>query len=562
MKRTTLLRSRYNRILRFFARALARFTWWDMVLPALGLGWYTRRSQEARLQHIAAEFRLMAAGMGGLMIKVGQFLSSRLDVLPRSVTNELSGLQDEVRPEAFADIRRVVEQEFGAPLEDLFTGFQEAPMASASIGQVHQATLQRVEGGQPEAVVVKVQRPDIEALVETDLAALRVVSRWLNRYRPLRRRVSVPMLVDEFDRSIHEEMDYLNEGRNAEIFAANFADRQEVRVPHVRWERTTLRVLTLEDIQAIKITDYEAIEAVGVSRSEAAYRLLDTYLKQIFEDRFYHADPHPGNLFVLPVEGGDAEAAGNWKLVFVDFGMAGRINPKMLAGMREMLMAVGSQDARRTVKAYQMLGILLPGADLEMIERANVAGFERFWGKTAPEMMNMKMEEAYQFMREFGDLLYEMPFQVPSEFILLGRCLGILSGICSGLDPDFNVWLGVKPYATRLLREEAGGEWRYYLNEVTGTLRIAANLPRKADQLLRRIEQGKLEVNIIDLGRMFQRLERALRRAGAAVVFAALLLGGVALYLDGHRLLTGLMWVGALAALAWMALPYGRHGRR
>ncbi|NIV30937.1 MAG: AarF/ABC1/UbiB kinase family protein, partial [Anaerolineae bacterium] len=351
-----MLRARYRRIVLFFARVALSLIAWELILPRLGFRRWVQRTRSDRLRHIAADFRALAVHMGGVLIKVGQFLSARLDVLPEEVTAELAGLQDEVPPEAFADIRQVAEAELGAPLAERFAAFEEVPLAAASLGQVHRATLSlsvenengNEDDGTTARVVVKVQRPNIEAIIATDLAALRTVGNWLHRYPPIRRRVDVPALLAEFTRILYEEIDYLAEGRNAETLAANFEGRAGVRIPRVFWTHTTPRVLTLEDVYAIKITDYDAITAAGVDRAEVAQRLFETYLRQIFEDGFFHADPHPGNLFVSPGE--EPDGAG-WQLTFVDFGMAGRVPPDLRAGMRELIIALGTRDAARLVKS-------------------------------------------------------------------------------------------------------------------------------------------------------------------------------------------------------------------
>ncbi len=307
-----MIRTRYRRITWFFARLLISIVLWDLLFPRIGLRQLSRKTRSDRLKKAAVSFRLLAIQMGGVLIKVGQFLSSRVDVLPAEIIRELEGLQDEVPPETYTDIRRVIETEFSAPLEDLFSWFEQSPLAAASLGQVHQAKIANPAAGSsigegpsiPEfcrEVVVKVLRPNIEQVIQTDVAALRTVGGWINRYPPIRRRANVPELINEFTRILFQEIDYLSEGRNAETFAANFKDYPGVRVPHVCWTHTTRRVLTLENVFAIKITDYPAIEAAGVRREEVAGRLLDTYLKQIFEDGFFHADPHPGNLFVQPL---------------------------------------------------------------------------------------------------------------------------------------------------------------------------------------------------------------------------------------------------------------------
>ena len=527
---TVMIQSRYRRILWFFAGVLLSLFWWDILLPWLGLSRFSTSTRSVRLVRVAANFRALAITMGGVMIKVGQFLSARLDVLPHEIINELSDLQDEVRPESFEAIRAVIEEEMQAPLGSRFADFEPTPLASASIGQVHRARL--LSGEEVGArVVVKVQRPKIEQIVETDLSALRVVARWIQLYPPVNRRVNMPALMEEFSRSLREETDYLNEGKNGETFAANFAHRPGVRVPRIFWSHTTRRVLTQEEIQAIKISDYAAIEAAGIDRAEVANRLLDTYLQQIFEDRFFHADPHPGNLFVLPAAAGSSQP-GTWELVFVDFGMTGSVPANLFQGLREMLLAVGTRDVRRMVKSYQQLGVLLPGADTSLLEKAGERLFDQFWGKSTTEIVSMGQQQAAEFAREFGDLLFEMPFQIPENIILLGRCLGILSGICSGLNKDFNVWDRLMPYTRNLIETEDGAST--WFKEAAGMLQMMVSLPRRTEAVLQRIEQGELEVQFPDLQRQFMRLERGLRRLSGAILCAAFLSTATQLYLAGE----------------------------
>ncbi|MCL4562553.1 MAG: AarF/UbiB family protein [Chloroflexi bacterium] len=553
-----MYRHRYRRILWFFAGVISSFIWWDIILPRFGLRGWARRTRPGRLRKVAARYRVLAIDMGGVLIKVGQFLSARLDVLPVEITNELSGLQDEVQPEPFDTVRRVVEAEFGMPITAKYAEFSSTPLASASIGQVHRARI-RLPGAQPDtepslaSVVVKIQRPDIQDIVETDLAALRVVGGWIQRYPPIRKRAHVPSLLEEFSHSLHEEIDYLTEGKNAETFATNFRDRKDICVPQVYWDYTTRCVLTLEDVWSIKITDYAAIEAAGIDRKEVAERLFDTYLKQIFEDRFFHADPHPGNLFVMPVAGETEEPERvSWQLVFVDFGMVGRVLSDQFAGLREMLISVGTQDASRLVNAEKKLGVLLPTADLDLLERAGARMFDQFWGKTTPEMMDIHREEALKFAQEFRDLIYEMPFQVPENLILLGRCVSILSGMCTGLYPDFNLWSGLAPYATRLVESEQGSRLQTILNEIGNILRILVSLPARTENLLNRIEQGKLEVRDPELHRQVSRLTHSLNRLTGGVIFAAFFLGGVQLYLSSQITLATLCAAAAGLILIWL----------
>ncbi len=568
-----MIRARYRRIVFFFARLLLSLTFWDLVLPRLGLRKLAERTRVERLRRSAVSFRGLAIQMGGVMIKVGQFLSSRVDILPPAFTKELEGLQDEVPPEAFTDIRRVAEAEYGMPLEEKFAAFEATPLAAASLGQVHRARLHapsasaakssetggsysQGKGGMRfiENVVVKIQRPNIEQIIATDLAALRTVGRWLQRYKPIRRRADVPALLNEFTRILYEEIDYLAEGRNAETFAANFAAQPGVRVPRVIWSHTTRRTLTLENVLSIKITDYQAISQAGINRSEVAARLLNTYLKQIFEDGFFHADPHPGNLFVHPLPRTEGDLKPAWELTFVDFGMVGRVPTNLLNGLRELLIGIGTQDAGRVVKSYQMMDMLLPSADLERLQAAEAMAFQRFWGKNMSELTAIDLDEVREFADEFRDLLYEMPFQIPQNVIFLGRAVGILSGMCTGLDPQFNLWEHLSPYAQKLIAEDMRRTGGQLLAELESLARALWTLPRKMDSALSKIERGEIAVRTPDVSHEAQRLEKAIYQVAGTVFFAALLLGGIQLYLAGQVAFSLGLLAGAGLSLGWLLL--------
>jgi predicted unusual protein kinase regulating ubiquinone biosynthesis (AarF/ABC1/UbiB family) len=508
--------------------------------------------------------------MGGVLIKVGQFLSARVDVLPSSVTDELSRLQDEVPSESFEAIRSVVETEFGVPLLDKYIEFDPAPLAAASLGQAHLAKL-RITKEQAQAlnvavndsdlesslsypVVVKIQRPNIEKIIATDLAAIKTVGGWIKRYPPIRKRANIPALITEFTRVLYEEIDYLAEGKNAEIFAANFINDPGVLVPKVIWTHSTKRVLTLEDVRAIKITDYDEITAAGISRSEVAGRLLSTYLKQIFEDGFFHADPHPGNLFIKPLDDVDGGTTGprEWRLTFIDFGMVGRMRPQIRDGLRELLIGIGLQDAVRVVNAYQLIGILLPGADIQLLERAESAMFQRFWGKGMDELNQISMDEVHDFAFEFRDILYDMPFQLPQDLIFLGRAIGILSGMCTGLDPQINVFEHLAPFSQKIIKEEATHDWGYWVKEVGNIARKVISLPVRADALITRMERGELNVCDPQLSENIRKLEKTVSKAVGGIVFAAFLLASIQLSPGEPEVLTWVLRIASGVALLWI----------
>jgi predicted unusual protein kinase regulating ubiquinone biosynthesis (AarF/ABC1/UbiB family) len=560
-----LTSTRYARIVSFFARAIVSLLAWELVLPHVGLRRLVERSRAERLRRLAARFRVLAIRMGGVLIKVGQFLSSRADILPPEITRELSGLQDEVPPAPISEVRALAARELGAPPESVFVSFDDLPLAAASLGQAHRARLaapepQPGEGAQEARsvnVVVKIQRPGIEGLITTDLRALRTVGWWLNLLPFVRRRADVPALLAEFTRILFEEMDYLAEGRNAETFAVNFASRSDVRVPRVVWTRTTRRVLTLEDVFGTKLTDHEAIVAGGIDPKDVAARLFDAYLKQIFEDGFFHADPHPGNLFVSPDALG--EGAQGWRLTFVDFGMVGRVSPSLRSGLRDTLIAVGLRDSARLVRAWQSIGVLRPGADLARLERAIGPVLDRFWGKSMEEIREMTSLEMGDLIHQLRGLVAEFPFQVPQDLVLLGRALGILSGMCSGLDPSFNAWPRIAPFARLLVAEDASRPWTTLLDELAQAGRSILAVPRRAEKVLAVVERGDLTIRVPDLTDQVARLEIAVRRLIGGIVASGLLVGGLQIEHAGYpRAAVGLL-AGALIAAVWTAATTRRR---
>lgn len=546
----TILRVRYWRIVLFFARVTASIIFWDIFLQRIGLGAWAKNTRPRRLQNIAIRFRALAIRLGGVMIKVGQFLSARLDVLPPEITDELSGLQDEVPPVDYEPIRLQTELELGSAIEKVFLTFEKEPVAAASLGQVHRAKLlpSEAEAMGFENVVVKILRPDIEQIVEVDMSAIRVVGGWLKRYKPVSDRVDVSAIVEEFAAVLNAELDYLSEGKNAETFAANFKDDENVHVPRVVWNRTTRRALTLEDVTAIKITDYDAITEAGISRAKVADRLLATYLKQIFEDGFFHADPHPGNLFILPLNEKEEYGSTKFRLTFIDFGMVGRMPEKLVDGLRETVVAVGLQDASRLIQAYKTLGVLLPNANTKLLEEASAQVFERFWGMSMNELRNIQHSDMMKFGLQFRELMSTMPFQIPENLLLLGRTIGILSGMCTGLNADFNLWLQIAPYAKKLTEGEGGSVFDTFLNEAGELLKTLIAIPGRAERVLGRIERGQLNVEVPLVNLQISYLERSVNRLTGGVVFLGLLIAGSILY-DSHVLLGQGLFGGAGVAL-------------
>ncbi len=514
--------------MRFASRALVQTWWFELVLPRFGLSALAARSRLKRVQKLARLFHDLAADLGGLMIKVGQFMSSRLDVLPPEITRELEGLQDEVAPEPTASIIAQIERELGIPLERAFASFETTPIAAASLGQAHRARLTPGIAADVglENVVVKVLRPGIEDIVAVDLAALRRVGRWLSKVRLVNRRADAPALVEEFAATSLEEIDYVREAGNAERFANDFADDPRVAAPLIVWERSARRVLTLADVTAIKVSDVAALQAAGLDPNAVAAELARATFQQIFVAGFFHADPHPGNIFVTPAEPG---AEHDFTLTFIDFGMMGEISDELREGLQQFIFAVVARDARGWVAATQRLGVLLPSADTVELERAVTALFDRFGGMGVAELQRIDPRELEAFARQFSEVIRTLPFQLPESFLLLIRTISLISGVTSALNRDFNMWDAVDPFARTLLNGGGQSTLRSIGREAVSIASALARLPQRVDALATRIDRGELAVRSPEVEQRLRVLDASLRRTTSAILFAALLIGGILL---------------------------------
>ncbi|MBO9627085.1 MAG: AarF/ABC1/UbiB kinase family protein [Microbacterium sp.] len=538
-------RARYRRILAFASRQLVQLWWFELFLPRIGLAGVSERSRTRRLQVLARRFHDLAVELGGLMIKVGQFLSSRLDVLPPEITDELAGLQDEVPAVPFAEIRALAESELGAPLSQVYAWFDEVPVAAASLGQAHRARLSApdaLDSGLGQ-VIVKVQRPGIDRIVATDLAALRKVGGWLKRVRAVSSRVDAPALVEEFANTSLEEIDYLHEAASAERFAEDFADDDGIRTPAVVWARSTRRVLTLEDVTAIKISDTDALRAAGIDPSAVADAFARAMFDQVFAHGFVHADPHPGNVFVEPVPG------GGFRLTFIDFGMMAEVPATLRGGLRSLVIAIATRDGRAMIEAARSIGVLMPTTETAELERALTALFDRFGGMGFGQLKDVDPREFQDFADQFGHVMRSLPFQLPERLLLLIRAVSLTSGMCSALDPDFNVWDAVEPYATQLLGEESAGMVQDLAKQAASSAGILWRMPGRIDSLLTRVDEGAVSFDTSRLERRLDRLEHVARRIASGVLFAALLVGGAILLAPAPPLGIVLMCVSALPLL-------------
>ena len=542
LKKSANLENRYRRILRFAALALAQTWWFELVLPRFGLAKLAARGRIRRLKKTARKFHDLAADLGGLMVKVGQFLSSRLDVLPEEITKELAGLQDEVAPESFEKIQALIELELQMPLDTAFARLDAEPIAAASLGQAYRAQLSQGLASDLGVtnVIVKVLRPGIEDIVEVDLRALRKVGGWLSRVRLVSKRTDAPALVEEFAEITLQEVNYRKEAENLERFASDFSADSRISTPEVVWERSARRVLTLSDVGATKITDIDALLKQGIDPNAVAAELARATFEQFFVTGFFHADPHPGNIFVT--KAGDSDDI-QFTLTYIDFGMMGQISPEMRANLQSFLFAVASRDSRAWVTACERLGLLLPTADRVLLEEAISKLFDRFGGVRVGELVQTDPKELRDFALQFSDLIRTLPFQLPNDFLFLIRALSLISGVTSELNREFNIWDAVDPFARSLLNGSGSGALQKLGKDAAANLNTLLRLPGRVDSLVARIERGEVVVRNPELERRIKVLDGSIRRVISAMVFATLLIAGI-LVLDkneqlGYWLLAG-----------------------
>jgi ubiquinone biosynthesis protein len=368
--------------------------------------------------------------MSGVLIKIGQFLSSRVDILPEEYTSELSKLQDHVPPADISKIMKRVIAEIGPP-EAIFSSFDELPIASASLGQVHRAYLKN-----GECIAVKVQYPGIEEVIAADIGTLKFVIRILKVFY---RQVNLDVIYSEFSRIIREELDYLQEGKNAEAFARNFTDNPNIRIPAVYWSFTTSKVLTLEFLEGTKITDFEEIDAQGISRKEVARTLAEAYCQMFFTDGLFHGDPHPGNIFVRPGP----------EIILVDFGMTDHLSAPKKAGLRRAFSAIVDRDALGLVRSLVDMGFIPLTNDIQPFVQFVDRILQKYRDISPSEFKAMDIEEMGKDIMEAFQL--SSSIQIPNDFILFSRVVGMLNGLGAQLDPENNIIEIATPFAKRFI---------------------------------------------------------------------------------------------------------------
>ena len=464
----------------------------------------------------------------GLYIKVGQLISIMTNFLPAEFRTQLEGLQDQVPPRPYEDIERRIREEFGGKSpDDLFQSFDRRPIASASIGQVH---LARLSSGQ--RVAVKVQYPDIETIVKSDLATLRRIFRIVQFFVPYQ---GLEDVYREIRSMLWAELDFRAEADNVERIARNFGDREDVVFPTVVRELSTQRVLTTNFESGIKVGDLGKLDRAGVDRGAVARLVVELYCQQIFTDGVYHADPHPGNLLVRASD-------HDMRVVFLDFGAVAEISPQMRQGIIELIQGALARDTARIVRAMKQMGFIARGADDKLFDRVIEYFYSRFQEQISLDSLSLKdiKFDPQKGLENLADLrrmdisLRELSsnFHVPKEWILLERTLLLLMGLCTALDPQMNPMTVIRPYLERFVLGEEG-DWSSFAVESAKDLVLSmAALPSDIRKMVQSARDGELSVRFHNL----ERSTRAMVRLGHQAITAAVGIASasIAIVLEGR----------------------------
>jgi predicted unusual protein kinase regulating ubiquinone biosynthesis (AarF/ABC1/UbiB family) len=440
----------------------------------------SREQKSTRLRALhrknAALLREKALEMKGVMIKVGQFLSSRKDFLPDEYIEELSELQDQVPPHDFGEIRQRIIDELGSAPEEIFSEFDKEPLAAASLGQVHRAVL---KDGREAAV--KVQYPGIEKIIETDIKMFEVL---INLMRGRMGWINLRVLHDEFSKIVRAELDYNQEGRNAERFRLNFSEDTRVVIPRVYWEFSRGKVLTLEFVGGVKISECEVIKSSGMDCRKLVNLLAETYAKMIFVHGFFHCDPHPGNIF----------AGEGPTIVFVDFGMVQAITDSTRRNLRRYAKAIVENDTSGIIEALEKMGFLIEGADYGAIADVTQDLIDKYRYSTPEELKSLTVDDIGDEINNIRGVIDN--FQVPNYFILLARTIGMLNGMAYRLNPEANIIEIGKPYIKEFFRGSREDGMEEAFNSLRRKLLELLDLPSQAHAFLKRANRGELSFKI------------------------------------------------------------------
>ncbi|KXS44187.1 MULTISPECIES: ABC1 kinase family protein [unclassified Candidatus Frackibacter] len=483
--------------------------------------------QESNELSRAKRLRLVLEELGPTFIKLGQLLSTRPDLIPQNYIEELTKLQDEVPSFEFESVIEQVEKELDCSYRELFTEIEKEPLAAASIGQVHKAYL---KGGQK--VVIKVQRPNIRNMIQTDLDII------FNLAKVLKQRVFTDEFLNpveiakEFDRLIKKELNYEIEGKNTDKFRENFADDKKVKIPKVHWDFSTKKLLVLEYIDGVKLSKVCKGET-KFNRKKLAKIGAESFMKQILIDGYFHGDPHPGNMLVTDKE----------QLAYLDFGIVGRIDQKTMEEIANIFLAVIRQDEDKMLDGLLNLGVLTQQIDERSLKRDINELLDEYYGVSLQDV------ELSRIINQMLQLAYEYRVELPSDFILLGKSLITLEGVGTDLDPEFNAIKTAKPFAYKLLRERL--EPKRLIKDLFDDIRefydFIINFPEKLDKVLRLLENRNLRIELKHLGldELISKLDIVTNRLSISVIIAALIVGSsLVMQIDKGPSFLGLPMIG------------------
>jgi len=461
-----------------------------------------------------ARLRLALEELGPTFIKIGQILSTRPDLFPMDVLDELKKLQDAIPPFPFADVRAIVEEELSDALEHIFAEFAEIPVASASLAQVHQAKLQS-----GRVVAVKVQRPGIRNEIDSDIEILRDVADFLNQHTQYGKLYDFPSIVLDFEKSIHAELDFSREAENIDTFRQHCAHDPGITVPEVNWIYTTPRILTMSYLKGLHIVDLAALEQAGIDRIELARRLTTSVCNQVFRDGFFHADPHPGNLLVL----------ADGTIAFLDLGMVGQLNDERRQMITQFFIGITTRNSRMVVKALVDLESRVRQEDLRQFEQAVARIIDTYLDKPWRDI------HLADLFRETFNCAYQYHIRIPHEYAILAKTFGTLQGVLAELAPELNTFEVLSPIARRMMLQSFSA---HALSQ--RLLRLfwkhkdqLADLPRSMIRLANRLgdEDFKIQFEVKDLHRLQDHLDRAFNRVAFSVMLLAvsIIIAGVIL---------------------------------
>jgi ubiquinone biosynthesis protein len=478
--------------------------------------------------------RMALEDLGTTFIKLGQLLSTRADLLPPEYLTELSKLQDAAPPVPTEEIQELLVAELGRPIEAIFASFDPAPLAAASIGQAHAARLP--DGTE---VVIKVRRPGVVEQVKEDLEILHNLASAASRHWEFADRYDVVGLAEEFAQTIRAELDYLHEARSAERFAANFARDPSVHIPHIYWETTTSRVLTLERIRGTKISDLVALDAHRIDRPALARRGTEVILKMIFEDGFFHADLHPGNFFIEP----------DGRFGLIDFGMTSTVDERTQDHLAGLVLAIVSQDYDQLVEVLLDLGLSRKRVDRHLLRRDLEHLITPYYGQPLGEVaLAPLLNDAFAIIRQHH-------LHLPPNLALLVKTIILTEGLGARLDPGFHLTSVIEPYAERLIfLQYSPSRWVRKLGRASLEMaRLGAEVPQQLRRVMGEIERGGFEIGMRpeSFEPLISRLERLANRLVLAIIAAAFIVG-LAVLLSFYHPQGWERWTGAMLAIGFV----------